>query len=294
MSSKTTGGLLKKLLRIAPQRSLPALSKQTLQSWWRGQSASLHPIGKQRGRVFFFCDEFTNYNDAAIGQKAIQLLLQLGYEVQLIDHAHSGRAHISKGLLPRAKKLAEHNVEIFKSLISAQTPLIGVEPSAILSFRDEYPRLVAAEHREAARGLAPNCLMVEEFIAREAGEGRITAADFDQTARRILLHGHCHQKAMAGIEATVLALSLPAGHHVEVIPSGCCGMAGSFGYEKEHYEVSMQVGELVLLPAVRKASAETLIAAPGTSCRHQIGDGAQRAALHPVEILHQALSPRRI
>lgn len=286
LGNALTGALIKKTLGIASQRSLPPLSKTPLRKWQHPQNLPEKP---HRGSVFFFCDEFTNYNDASIGQKAIELLLRLGYKVQMPQHAHSGRALISKGLLPAARQLAEQNVKVFATLVSSSTPLLGVEPSAILSFRDEYPRLVGPELRDAARQLAPHCLTIEDFIAREAAAGRITAADFDSTERFILLHGHCHQKALSGTDATIATLSLPAGHHVELIPSGCCGMAGSFGYEKEHYELSMQVGELVLLPAVRKAPESAVIVAPGTSCRHQIADGAGRKALHPVEILYAAL-----
>ncbi len=140
----------------------------------------------------------------------------------------------------------------------------------------------------AARTLAANCLLIDEFLAREMAAGTLTAADFDTTPRRILVHGHCHQKALASLEPTLQLLGLPAGHTVEAIPSGCCGMAGSFGYERRHYDLSMQIGEMVLFPAVRQAGAETVIAAPGTSCRHQIKDGTGRTALHPVEILHAA------
>jgi Fe-S oxidoreductase len=180
------------------------------------------------------------------------------------------------------------NIEQLGPVVSDAVPLVGIEPSAILGFRDEYPDLVPKQLEPAAKKLAANCLLIDEFLAREMAAGRIGPDDFDTEARRILLHGHCHQKALASLEPTVQLLSLPAGHTVEVIPSGCCGMAGSFGYGKNHYDLSMQIGEMVLFPAVRQAEATTLIAAPGTSCRHQIKDGTGRSALHPVEILHAA------
>jgi len=137
--------------------------------------------------------------------------------------------------------------------------------------------------------MAPHCMMVENFIAREATAGRITSEAFNEQKRHIKLHGHCFQKAIVGISGSVNALRLPRNFTVEVIPSGCCGMAGSFGYEKEHYALSQQIGNLVLFPAVRAAEAETIIAAPGTSCRHQIHDGTGRKSLHPIEILHAAM-----
>jgi FAD/FMN-containing dehydrogenase/Fe-S oxidoreductase len=287
LSNSVTAGLSKKLLQVAPQRSLPGIHSQSLRAWFKKE---FRPKGQQyRQKVYFFCDEFTNYNDTPIGQKAILLLDQLGYEVQLVDHPESGRAAISKGLLPRAKGLAEANVHLFAPLINEETPLLGLEPSAILSFRDEYPRLVGEALREKATTLAEHCLLIDEFLATEIRAGRITAEAFTREEKHILLHGHCHQKSLSKVEDSVWLLSLPKNYNVELIPSGCCGMAGSFGYEAEHYEVSQQVGELVLFPAVRKTATTTLIAATGTSCRHQIADGTQRKAMHPVEVLYEGL-----
>ena len=185
--------------------------------------------------------------------------------------------------------LASRNVELLSRVVTADAPLVGIEPSAILSFRDEYPDLVPERLAAAARNLAGHALLIDEFLAREAARGRISADAFIADRRDIKLHGHCHQKALSSLAPTVAALSLPRNYSVEVIPSGCCGMAGSFGYEREHFELSMQIGELVLLPAVRAAGPEVLLAAPGTSCRHQIKDGTGREASHPVEILHAAL-----
>jgi Fe-S oxidoreductase len=247
------------------------------------------PLKKRLGRVYFFCDEFTNYNDLSAGIAAIELLELLGYEVLLPLHRESGRAALSKGLLRKAKVLAEENIRCLAPIITESEPLLGIEPSALLSFRDEYPALVDPSQRDVARSLAPNCLLLEEFIAREAASGRISPDQFTKNSQIIHLHGHCHQKALASIDSTVTMLSLPENYSVEVIPSGCCGMAGSFGYEVEHYDLSMKIGELVLFPSVRKLSQEILIAAPGTSCRHQIHDGTARKALHPAEILRAAI-----
>lgn len=241
------------------------------------------------GRVHLFCDEFTDTTDAALGIKAVQLLERLGYEVVIPEHVESGRAHLSKGLVRDARALAIRNVELLKDVITSDAPLIGIEPSAILGFRDEYPDLVPADLRPAARALAQHALLFEELIAREADAGRIRSDSFRPGGHAIKLHGHCHQKALSSLTPTVRMLELPAGNRVTIIPSGCCGMAGSFGYEAEHYALSQQIGELVLFPAVRAADPATLIAAPGTSCRHQIKDGTARTALHPVEILHAAL-----
>jgi FAD/FMN-containing dehydrogenase/Fe-S oxidoreductase len=279
---------IKRLSGFATKRSLPHLHATTLAAW-HAKHANPPTLAYPNGKVFLFCDEFTNFNDTPVGIKAVQLLNKLGYEVVIPAHVESGRAHFSKGLIRDAREFAIRNVELLQNVVTAQTPLIGLEPSAILSFRDEYPDLVPVHLLDAAKALAKNALLIDEFIAREADAGRITQAAFKAENRTIKLHGHCHQKALSSLVPTVKMLELPAGHKVQMIPSGCCGMAGSFGYEEEHFHVSQQIGELVLFPAVRSAPADTLIAAPGTSCRHQILDGTGRTAQHPVEILHAAL-----
>jgi Fe-S oxidoreductase len=166
---------------------------------------------------------------------------------------------------------------------------VGIEPSAILTFRDEYPDLATDEQLEQAKLLAKNSFYIDEFLAHEIEAGRITKSSFTAQQAKVILHGHCQQKAVGSLAATQKLLSFPENYTLESIPSGCCGMAGSFGYEKEHYDVSMKIGELVLFPAVRNKAADTIVAAPGISCRHQIKDGTQTHALHPVEILFDAL-----
>lgn len=287
VQNKLTSTLFKKATGFAPARSLPTIEKQTLRKWFERRPRNA--AGKTGRKVYLFCDEFTNYNDASIGRKAVLLLEKLGYEVILPQHAESARAFLSKGMLRKAKDIAEKNIRALKDCVSAETPLLGVEPSAILTFRDEYPDLVGAEWREAARELASHVYLLDEFIAAEAAKGNISADLFTENKKQIRLHGHCQQKALSSVAFTQRMLSLPRNYSVRIIPSGCCGMAGSFGYEKEHYDVSMKVGELVLFPAVRKAADEDLIAAPGTSCRHQIKDGTGKKAYHPVEILYDAL-----
>lgn len=289
LQNNTLSGIFKRAIGIAPQRSLPPLSRQTLRRWYQKNEKKLNQIANPKGTVYLFADEFTNYTDAHVGIAAISLLSTLGYQVLLPEHADSARTYLSKGLLNEARQLAIENIALFTPLITAETPLLGIEPSAILGFRDEFPKLVPPDMQDSAQHIAPHCLLIEEFLMREVERGNITPEQFTDKPQHILLHAHCHQKAIASANPTAWALSLPRNYSVELIPSGCCGMAGSFGYEAEHYELSMQVGELVLLPKVRQASPETLIAAPGTSCRHQIADGAARKALHPVEILWGAV-----
>jgi len=278
-------GLVKRFLGFAPARSLPKLHGTTLAAWHRRRPArGAAPLG----RVHLFCDEFTDLLDVPVGIAAIELLEALGWEVVIPRHVDSGRAQISKGLLREARSLAERNVELLDPVVTDEAPLVGIEPSAILGFRDEYPDLVREPLAAAARRLASRTLLIDEFLARAAAAGRIDSAAFTDERRTIKLHGHCHQKALASVECSAAILRLPRNSTVEVIPSGCCGMAGSFGYEREHFDVSMRIGELVLFPAVRTA-AGAIIAAPGTSCRHQIADGTGRTALHPVQVLHAAL-----
>ncbi|TDO05420.1 FAD/FMN-containing dehydrogenase [Sunxiuqinia elliptica] len=283
----TGNNLFKQTIGFAKERSVPALSKITLKRWDK-QNHRLPKSGKNK-KVYLFADEFTNFNESEIGIKTILLLNKLGYEVVIPKHIESGRTFLSKGLLKTAKKVAAENVALLKDLVTDETPLVGIEPSAILTFRDEYPELLNGTLQEAAASLAKNALMLDEFITREAAKGLIRPEQFTTEPRQIKLHGHCQQKAIASTEATKKMLSLPVSFRVEEIKSGCCGMAGSFGYEKEHYELSMRIGELVLFPEVRKTSSETRIAAPGTSCRHQIKDGTGKQAQHPVEILLDAI-----
>ena len=283
----TNTTLFKKAVGFAPERSIPKLSKIPLTRWIQNGIPSTETQSK--GMVYLFNDEFTNYNESDIGIKAILLLTKLGYEVKIPVHKESGRTFLSKGLVRTSKKIAAENVTLLKDIITRETPLIGIEPSAILAFRDEYPELVEGELQTPAKQLAKNALLFEEFISAEIEKGNISAGDFTSEERQILLHGHCQQKAVASTGPTKKMLSLPENYSVKEIPSGCCGMAGSFGYEKEHYGLSQKIGEMVLFPAVRNADEKTIISAPGTSCRHQIKDGTGRTAKHPVEILYEAL-----
>lgn len=281
--------VLNRIVGFHPDRTIPMLHKTTLEKWHnaRGQKTEARETQKL---VYLFCDEFTNYNDVPLGQKAIQLLETLGYTVIIPKHLESARTWLSKGLVRKAKEIANANVQLLAPLITEETPLIGIEPSAILTFRDEYIDLADGELKTTARTLSTNCLMFEEFIVRELEAGRIQSHQFKGKEQLIKFHGHCFQKSLASVVPTVRALQIPAGYKVHMIPSGCCGMAGSFGYEKEHYELSMKIGELVLFPAVREQAEDVIIAATGTSCRHQIHDGTKRTALHPAEILFNALN----
>jgi len=294
VTSRLTSRWVKKIAGFATERSMPELHGTTLRSWYKKHRASATykqatPPPAPPKKVYLFCDEFTNFNDTEIGIKAILLLEHLGYEVIIPSHEESGRAWLSKGLIRAAKKIANKNISLLSKLVSEETPLIGIEPSAILTFRDEYIDLADDELLDSARQLAANVFMIDEFIAKEIENGSIIKEQFTKEKKLIKLHGHCQQKALSAVTHSAKLLSLPENYTVETIPSGCCGMAGSFGYEEEHYDLSMKIGEMVLFPAVRNQLADTIIAAPGTSCRHQVKDGTGKKAFHPVEILYDAL-----
>ncbi len=286
-----TSKVFKKVMGFAAQRQIPAVAAVTLRKWFQGRVKVVpQPL---KGSVYFFFDEFTNFNDVEIGQKAILLLEGLGYQVLAVPHAYSGRALISKGFLREAKKLAVRNVSQFSSLLQADIPLVAVEPSTILTFRDEYVDLVPDEQLAEAKYVAQHALTIEEFLLREKDAHRLGAADFSSASKDILLHAHCQQKAW-GLQATVAkVLAIPEAYSVTTIASGCCGMAGSFGYEKEHYQLSQDIGNLVLFPKLRAKAKATIVAAPGSSCRQQIREGVQELALHPVEILYEALHKKK-
>jgi len=282
----TVSKIMMKTLGFSENRKMPSLYKTTLDKWLSKHLASQK---ESKNVVYLFNDEFTRYNDTEIGITTIKLLNRLGYKVMIPKHKESGRAFLSKGLIRKAKQIAEKNVQLLAPIITKESPLVGIEPSTILTFRDEYPELVGEKLISQAKRLSECTLTIEEFIIKEFNLGKIKKNQFTEELKQIKFHGHCQQKALSGTSATHQMLSIPKNYQVQEIPSGCCGMAGSFGFEKEHYELSMKVGELVLFPAIRNTAESVVISAPGTSCRHQIADGTKRKALHPVEVLWEAL-----
>ena len=278
---------VKKRMGIAPQRVVPHLAPKTFRKWLDKNHKELEEGECPNGKVILFCDEFTNFYDVSVGIDTYELLTNLGYEVVIVDHQESGRAFISKGFLEQAKAIATINVDIFKELVTNEIPLVGIEPSAILTFRDEYIRL--AEDKAGAEQLAKNVYTIEEFFTNQIEKGAIRSDQFSEEAKEIKIHGHCHQKSLSSVQATFAMLNIPKNTTVTIYNSGCCGMAGSFGYEKEHYEISMQMGEDTLFPKIRTTDSSVSIAAAGTSCRHQIFDGTKRIAQHPVTILKSCL-----
>ena len=284
ISFKPTASIIKKTIGFAGERELPRLRTYDRKK----------RVTKGERSVWLFLDEFTRNHEPELAEAFMDLLSSLGYGVCIPKHKESGRAAISKGCLKHAKQIAQQNVLLLKDKVSNDIPLVGIEPSCILSFRDEYPDLVSAELRNDAKELGQYSLLFDEFLLREIKAGYINRDRFDQTPIEIFLHGHCHQKALVGVEVMAEVLRQLLNAKVNIIPSGCCGMAGSFGYEQENYKTSLEIGEMVLFPAVRKTVSQssvqpTFVCAPGTSCRQQIFDGTGVKAIHPIEILYKYL-----
>ena len=284
-----TSSLVKLAMGFSIERSLPTVQFTSLEKWFERYVKKNPQEDLKNGYVYLLADEFTNHNEVPLGQKTVKLLNKLGYGVQIPNGIVTGRSFISKGMLIEAKALANENVDQLADLISIEHPLIGIEPSALLTFRDEIPSLVDAEKREQAEKLKPNCLLIDEFIAREFKAGKISTSSFHGKQQKIVLHGHCHQKSIAGLTSTRIALSIPSQYEVELLTTGCCGMAGSFGYEKKHYKISQQIANLVLFPRLLTKPIKSIIASNGTSCRHQIKDGIEQTGYHTAEILYNAL-----
>ncbi|OFX62589.1 MAG: FAD-binding protein [Bacteroidetes bacterium GWA2_30_7] len=285
LKNKFFSNIITSFIGFSNKRKLPLLHKFSLNYYVK----NLTQNSDLKQEVYLFIDEFTNYNDTQVGIKAIKFLNRLGYRVLTVNHLVSGRTYISKGFLKKAKKIANENVTIFRTLISSSKPLIGIEPSAILTFRDEYPELVDKHLVEDSIKLSSNVFLIDEFIANEFDKGFISKDLFTKDSKNIKFHGHCQQKSIATTTSTKKILSIPANFTVSEIKSGCCGMAGSFGYEKEHYDLSMKIGNLVLFPEINISDTNTVIVASGTSCRHHISDGTSRKAIHPVELLYASL-----
>ncbi|MCE2490371.1 MAG: FAD-binding protein [Anaerolineae bacterium] len=275
--------IMERTLGVSQHRSLPEFASESFISWFRNRGS---PQGSAK-QVVLFNDSFNTWNDPHIAIAATEVLEALGYEVLLPGHRCCGRPMMSGGLVEDARRAAQDVVTRLTRFVDDGIPVVGLEPSCLLMLRDEYRYLLPDDER--VQRVADKALLFEEFISQLADRGELNL-EFEQAARKLLLHGHCHQRALVGTGPSLRAMALPENYDVEEVDSGCCGMAGSFGYECEHYELSMKMAERRLLPAVREADADTLIVAAGTSCRHQISHGSGREALHPAEVLRNALA----
>jgi Fe-S oxidoreductase/FAD/FMN-containing dehydrogenase len=272
--------LMEKVAGIDRRRPLPALAEETFTDWFRRRPA---PAAAPRGEVVLFHDTFVTYNAPQIGQAAVGVLEAAGYRVVLVDRKCCGRPLISKGMLEEAREHSTWNVAQLAPYAMRGVPIVGLEPSCLLTLRDETVDLVRSDE---ARAVAKQTFLLDEFLVRERANG--LTLPFAGNGKKALLHGHCHQKAMVGTAPTVAALRW-AGYEVSEVDSGCCGMAGSFGFEKEHYDISVALGNRRLAPAVKGAPADTVVIAPGISCRQQIEHLAGRRAKHPAEALFESL-----
>jgi FAD/FMN-containing dehydrogenase/Fe-S oxidoreductase len=273
---------MERRLGIDSRRPLPALAPRTLLAWFKSHQVDAR--AGQRGEVLLLADTFTNYQEPEVGQAAVRVLEACGYRVRIPELRCCGRPQISKGLLEEARANAEYNVRTLHENGRGELPLIGLEPSCLVTFRDEY-RDFRLGH--AAEGVAERSFLFEDLLARIE-----EPLPFREDRRRVLLHGHCHQKAVLGMKGPMALLKRVPGFEVTLLNSGCCGMAGTFGYEKEHYDLSLKIGELTVLRQVREAPEDALIVAAGTSCRHQIRHATGRTALHPAQALEAVLAPQ--
>lgn len=280
--------ITRSILGVSLKRHLPPYAKQTARKWF----ASHHKLESPK-TVWLYIDPFTDFTEPHLAIDATRILEHLGYAVELFPIEDDGRTLISKGLLRQAKHLSDANMERIQGLLKAhpERKVVGIEPSALLTFRDETPDLVSPALKSVAQDLASRSLLFDEFIAEGIAKGDFPTQS--PTGQKVTFHGHCHQKALSKGGLTEKMLTA-CGYEVSTMKTGCCGMAGSFGYEDEHYELSMKVGELQLFPQVRKTASTTLIAAVGTSCRHQIKDGTEREALHPITLVARALLPTSV
>ena len=276
--------LVSALLGISSRRQQPRFARQSLPDWFAQRDRSRLSAAKF-GAVALYNDTFMNYNYPEIGIAAVELLEAAGYEVQLVNGGCCGRPMISKGMLDQARELARSNMAGLYDLARQGIPIVGCEPSCLLTLRDEYPEFVPGEQ---ARVVAENSFLIDEFLAKAKSDDRLDLT-FKDVEKRVLFHGHCHQKAMVGTEHSLAALRLVPGYEVELINAGCCGMAGSFGFEKEHYDISMQIGGLALFPSI-DSKPDWEVAVMGVSCRQQIEHGTGRKARHLVEILRDAVA----
>lgn len=285
LASAAARFVLEKTVGLTRRRRLPPLARRPFSRWF-GKSA---PTGSgDNGRAVLFHDTFNNFFTPRVAIAATEVLTAAGFTVELPRHGCCGRPLLSAGLVAEARAAARHTLAGLAPLAESGLPIVGLEPSCLLTLRDEYFDLLPGDRRVEI--VAARARTFEEFVAEQHAAGRL-ALRFRAAPRNVLLHGHCHEKALIGSEPALGTLSLPPGYVVAEIDSGCCGMAGSFGFEAEHYELSRQLAERRLWPAVREAGAETVIAAAGVSCRQQIEHGTGRRALHPAEVLRDALAP---
>ena len=281
-------GMMESRLGIDRRRRLPPFASQTFEQWFRARGGSPDSAAKN-GRAVLFPDTFTNYNHPELGRAAVKVIEALGYQVIVPKVKCCGRPMLSKGMMDKARSNARYNVETVYEYVESGAPLVGIEPSCVLSFADEYADMTGVDTRKA-KAVADSTMLIERFVEYAVERGAALNLDGSRLPDSLLLHGHCHQKALVGTGAAMSVLRSIEGCEVEEISAGCCGMAGSFGYETEHYDISMRIGEMSLFPAIREREGDDFaVIAEGVSCRQQIAHGTGKRAKHLVEALAEAL-----
>ena len=289
LSLALTRWLLEKVVGVSRQRQLPSLARRTFDQQFKAYRKD-HPLADDAPGVWLYVDPITDLTEPDVAMAAVEVLEAMGYGVERFPIEDDGRTYISKGLVAEAKERLERSLEEARERLEAEgdRPIVGLEPSALLTMSDEWLDLLEGAPLELAEKLAPNTMLFEQFICQASEQDAGSSELFGGEKEQVVLHGHCHQKSLVGMGDTVTMLTL-AGYEVELLDTGCCGMAGSFGYEKDHYDLSMQIGELVLFPELRERDESLWVAAPGTSCRDQIDAGVGREAHHPAVLMARRL-----
>ena len=272
-----------KLFGFDRRRKLPPLVTQTFESWFKKRATNTTGT---RGNIVLFHDTFMNFNHPESGIGATRILEALGFNVQLADRKCCGRPMISKGLLDKAASNARHNVDVLYKHVQAGAKIVGCESSCIMTLKDEYPDLIPGNER--AKSVADATVMLEELIGETLNDGN-QQIDWNDKVVESTLQVHCHEQALTGTQAALKVMNMPPNYSTKLLEAGCCGMAGSFGFEKKHYDVSMKMGEDRLFPALRASSPEVSITVTGVSCRQQVEDGVGRPARFLSDILAEAI-----
>jgi Fe-S oxidoreductase len=282
------------LLGIDRRRVPPVFARQTFLDWWKSRARGFEQGGAEnRPRLALFADTFTNFHEPAVPIAAVELAAAAGWDVSLAPRVCCGRPLISKGFLDEARRHAERSVQALLPLVDRGLPIVFCEPGCYSAVRDDHPHLLRGSLQQDARRVAEACLTFEEWASSVGGFLRNPPPISEKSAYTVLLHGHCHQKALVGMGPALGLFAQVPGCTVVDLDAGCCGMAGSFGYEREHYDISQAVGQRKLFPAVRAAGESAVVVASGFSCRHQLQHFTARTAIHPAVFLRALINSTR-
>lgn len=281
MNTSFSKQLLEKTIGIDKRRQLPNFAPQTFQQWFRSRVDTETPKNP-KGMVVLFPDTTTNYNHPELGIATVNILEKLGYEVILPNSRCCGRPMLSNGMMSQAKANVDFNISSIYPFVEKGAKLVGIEPSCALGFISDFSDL--ASEPEKAKEISENTMLIEDFFLYATKEENFQFTNPPQN-QKVVFHGHCHQKALVGTTSAMEVLKTIPGLEPVEIKSGCCGMAGSFGFYKDHFDISMQIGEDTLFPAIREENDDVIVVSEGVSCRQQIEQGTQRKTKHLVELL---------